>query len=428
MSSPRFGPDRAEAVMLVGASLAPFNFFVGYPIAGLYLRPLHIWGFGAALVLIALDKRRVIEAVNGAVLALWAMFAFVLLSTLFATPPQYKFRGMADVGLLALNILAFTVVRCYYANRPLQWFRFFATLTISSVVMSLGLIARALMVGRSGHVTGVDSYALGLGTVAGTYTATFAAGATAAIVFATSRRGLLLALLAFIIHGVAALLSLARGPWLAFGVAVITIIPLAAWRFRGRFTVVGTLIRGGSIAIALPALAGIALIFSPFIRNLVMKRFFQLVRLDAGTGSARLIMWREFLRDAERSPVFGHGAAAYRDISEALLVQGTVSENFVVEIFHAGGGVSVLFLLMGLFGVGLHCLMEPGADRHPAHTAACLTGCAAMVIGSTTNPAAWNGLFWVLLGLAASRPIIQPASVASAFATTKGALARSAAG
>ena len=428
MTSWRSGPDRAEAVILAGACVAPFNFFVGYQIAGLYLRPLHIWAFGAALVLIALDGRRVIDAINGAVLALWAMFAFVLLSTVFATPPQYKFRGMADVGLLALNIVAFTVVRCYYANRPANWFRLFTVLAGSSVIMSLGLIARALMVSKSGQVTGVDSYALGLGTVAGTYTATFAAGATAAMVFATSRRGFLLALSAFIVHGVAALLSLARGPWLAFGVAVITIIPLAAWRFRGRFSVVGTLIRGGSIAIALPSLAGIALIFSPFIRNLVMTRFFQLVKLDAGTGSARLIMWREFLRDAERSPVFGHGAAAYRDISEALLVQGTVSENFVVEIFHAGGAVSVLFLLIGLIGVGVHCLMEPGADRHPAHTAACLAGCAALVIASTTNPAAWNGLFWVLLGLAATRPVIQSVSGAAALPTTRGAIARSAAG
>jgi hypothetical protein len=258
-------------------------------------------------------------------------------------------------------------------------------------------------------VTGVDSYALGLGTVAGTYTATFAAAATAAMVFATKRRGFLLALGAFVVYGLAMLLSLARGPWLAFIVAVLTTIPLCAWRFRGRFTMLGTMIRGGSIAVALPTIAGVVLIVSPFVRKLVMQRFFQLVTLDAGTGSARLIMWRAFLRDGMRSPLFGHGAAAYRDISEHLGVQGTVSENFVVEIFHAGGAISVLLLLVALTGVLLYCLLQPGASRRPAHTAACLTGAAALIIGSTTNPAAWNGLFWLILGMVASRPLAQEA-------------------
>lgn len=391
--------------MLAGAVVAPFNFFLGFQISGLYLRPLHLWAFVAALAVVALYRDEILDAINGPVLALWGMFLFILLSTLLATPAEYKFRGIADVGLLALNVIAFTVIRCYYATRPEPWFRFFTALGVSSVCMSLGLIARGLMAASSGQVTGVDSYALGLGTVAGTYTTAFAAASTAAMVFATTRRQFLLALGAFAVHGVAALLSLARGPWLAFAAAILTTIPLAAWRFRGRFTMLGTLIRGGSIAVALPTLAGAVLIFSPFVRRLVTQRFFELVRLDAGTGSARLIMWRAFLRDAERSPLFGHGAAAYRDISEHLGVTGTVSENFVVEIFHAGGGVSVLLLLVALTGILMHCLLQPGAARKPAHTAACLAGAATLIVGSMTNPAAWNGLFWLLLGLVASRPL-----------------------
>jgi hypothetical protein len=111
-----------------------------------------------------------------------------------------------------------------------------------------------------------------------------------------------------------------------------------------------------------------------------------------------------FLRDAERSPVFGHGASAYREISESLGVHGTVSENFVVEIFHAGGGVSVLLLVAGLSGVLLYCLQKPGADRRPAATAACLAGAVALILGAMTNPAAWNGLFWVMMGAVAARP------------------------
>jgi hypothetical protein len=391
--------------MLAGAAIAPFNFFAGVSISGLYLRPLHLWAFGGALVLIALYRREIVASIDGPILAFSGMFVFILLSTVFATPPEYKFRGIADVGLLALNVVGFTVVRCYYGVRPERWLRFFKVLAASSVCMSLGLIARALIAAKSGMPTGVDSYALGLGTVAGTYTATFAAASAAAMVFAIDRRGFLLALGAFLVHGLAMLLSLARGPWLAFLVAVATMIPLAAWRFRGRFAMLGTLIRGGSIAVALPTLAGVVLVASPFVRKLVVQRVVQLVKLDAGTGSARLIMWKEFLRDGFRSPLFGHGAASYRDISEHLGVQGTVSENFVVEIFHAGGSIAVALLLVALVGILLRCVMSPGAARRPAQTAACVVGAVALLIGSMTNPAAWNGLFWLILGLVASRPV-----------------------
>ena len=224
-----------------------------------------------------------------------------------------------------------------------------------------------------------------------------------------SRRGFLLALGAFVIHGLAALLSLARGPWLAYAVAVLIIVPLAAWRFRGRFTVLGTALRGGSIAIALPTLGGIIFLVSPFVRKLLTHRFVELVQTDEGTGSVRLLMWKEFLRDGFRSPFFGHGAASYREISESLGVQGTVSENFVVEIFHAGGGVAVLLSYGGIGWRNDPLPARPGAASKPAHTAACVTGAAALVMASTTNPAAWNGLFWLILGLTATRPIEQEA-------------------
>ena len=77
----------------------------------------------------------------------------------------------------------------------------------------------------------------------------------------------------------------------------------------------------------------------------------------------------------------------------------------MVEIFHAGGGVSVLLLVIGLSGVLLYCLLKPGADRRPTATAACLAGGVALIFGAMTNPAAWNGLFWVMMGVVASRPV-----------------------
>jgi hypothetical protein len=401
-SRPRDDLDRPELIMLVGACVAPFNSYFQFHIGGL---PLLIWGFVAALVVIAVFRVEVVDAMDGPVLALWAMFLFVLLSTALATPAEYKPYGIADVVVLALNLAAFSAIRIYYLLRPAGWDRVFSALAISSVCMSLALVARALVAARSGQAMGEDSYILGLGTIVGTFTSAFAAAAALAAVFATSRRAYFLALGAFVVHGVAALLALARGPWLAFILALLVVIPIAAWRFRRQFTITGVLTRTISLFVALPAVAGTMFVTSPLVRALVTQRFFQIVKLDAGTGWSRVVMWKMFLRDAERSPVFGHGASAYREISESLGVHGTVSENFVVEIFHAGGGVSVLLLVLGLSGVILYCLLKPGPDRRPAETAACLAGGVALIFGAMTNPAAWNGLFWVMMGVVASRPV-----------------------
>ena len=395
--------DGAELAMLIGAGVAPFNSYFQFHIGGL---PLLIWGFVGALVVIAAYRWRALDGLDGPVLALWAMLPFVSLSTALATPAEYKPYGIADVVVLTLNLAAFSAIRCYYVLRPERWERFFTVLSVSSVCMSLALVARALIAAKSGQAMGEDSYILGLGTIVGTFTSAFAAAAFAAAIFATSRRMFFLGMTAFVVHGVAALLALARGPWLAFLLAAFTVVPIAAWRFRRQFSAVTILSRAISLLIALPAVAGTMFVTSPLVRSLVTQRFFTIVKLDAGTGWSRVVMWKMFLRDAERSPVFGHGASAYREISESLGVHGTVSENFVVEIFHAGGAVSVLLLVVGLSGVLLYCLLKPGAERRPAATAACLAGGVGLILGAMTNPAAWNGRFWVTMGVVASRPVV----------------------
>src|ERR1700686_4180061 len=60
----------------------------------------------------------------------------------------------------------------------------------------------------------------------------------------------------------------------------------------------------------------------------------------------------------------------------------------------------------------------PGAGRRPAQPAAWLGGAVALVIGSMTNPAAWNGLFWLILGLVASRPLGEESPVPTDLKTT----------
>jgi hypothetical protein len=397
-------PKGIEFVMLAGAWIAPLSFFIRSP--GAYLPPTLAWTLVAVVVLATADRQRLVAAINWPVLAFSTMFAFIALSTLFATPSEYLFRGSVDIIVLSINILAFTVVRGYYATRPDAWLRFIRHLAASSVLMALGLTLRAISIGNSEQFVGVDSFALGLGTVAGAYTATFAAAAAVLIVFATTRRQLIAGIVAFIIHGNAMVLCLARGPWLAFAAAVITVVPLLAWKFGRQFNWKTTTLRALGTLVALPIFFRIAIEYNDFIRRLLVQRVVEVVKVDAGTGFSRLIMWQAILHDAGRSPVFGRGASAYREVSERLGVHGTVSENFPVEIMHSGGAVGITFLLLALTGVAYHCFLKPGAQRNPAVTAACLAGAAAVVVASMTNPAAWNGLFWIILGLAASRPVI----------------------
>src|SRR5213075_625344 len=136
----------------------------------------------------------VVDAIDGPVLALWAMLPFLVLSTAFATPAEYKPYGIADVAVLTLNLAAFSAIRCYYILRPERWERFFTVLAVSSVCMSVALVTRALIAAGSGQAMGEDSYILGLGTIVGTYTSAFAAAAAVAAMFAKSRREFLLAL------------------------------------------------------------------------------------------------------------------------------------------------------------------------------------------------------------------------------------------
>ncbi|MEO7648093.1 MAG: hypothetical protein ABIV11_07655, partial [Gemmatimonadaceae bacterium] len=292
-----------EGVMLAGAWIAPFDFLFRPPGIGLHFKFLHLW-LGVALLLVAVsDRDRLLAAIDWPVLAFWTMFAFIVLSTLLATPGEYRPQGLIDIRFLFLNVLLFTVIRGYYAARPEAWDRFFLHLGASSVVMASLLIVRAIAVGNTGHAVGLDSFALGLGTVAGTYTAAFAAAGAGAIVFATTRVELFAGLTVFIVHGIAMVFALARGPWLAFAIGLVTMVPLAAWRFGRRFTVASTAARGIAILLSLPLFFRVAIAVNPFVRDMLVQRVVEVVDIESGTAYSRLVVWQAFLRDVGRSPV-----------------------------------------------------------------------------------------------------------------------------
>ena len=389
-------------LMCAGAAIAPLDFFIKLP--GEHFSAINVWLALALLVLVPVAWRQLPALLDWITLAFVTMLAFVALSTVVATPTAYKGVGLVSMRILFLNVLTFAVVRAYYAARPAGWNRFFLTLAASSVVVAAGLTYRAVAAGRAQYAVGLDSFALGLGTVAGTYTATFAAAAAGAIIFAATRRQHLVALMVFVVNGVTMVLALARGPWLAFALAVTLAVPVAAWRLGRQFSVSRTIARAIAVLLSLPVFFRTAMLASPFIAGLLVQRVVEVVNLESGTAFSRFVLWQAMLRDAARSPVFGRGAGSYRGISERLGPPGSVSENFIVEIVHAGGAVAVTFLLVGFIGVAAQCLLRPGASERPAYMAACLVGGTALVMGAMTNPAAWGGLFWVLLGIAATRP------------------------
>ena len=388
--------------MCAGAVIAPFDVFIKLP--GEHFAALNVWLGITVLLLAPVGWRRLVESIDWPTLAFVSMFAFVLLSTLVATPTAYKGQGLVSVRILFLNVLTFCVVRAYYTARPEGWPRFMKTMAASAVTLGVLLTYHAVTVGRAQFAIGLDSFALGLGTVAGTYTATFAAAGAGVIIFAKTRAQLLTGVAVFVANGNAMVLALARGPWLAFAWSILLMVPLIAWRFGRQFSVSQSVARASAVLVSLPLFFRGAMLVSPFIAGLLVQRVVQVVNLESGTAFSRFVLWDALVRDAGRSPIFGRGAGSYREIAERIGPPASVGENFVIEMLHAGGGVSVTFLVLGLVGVAVHCLFRPGADVRPAHTAACLTGGAALVMGSMTNPAAWGGLFWVLIGVAATRP------------------------
>ena len=59
-----------------------------------------------------------------------------------------------------------------------------------------------------------------------------------------------------------------------------------------------------------------ATFLSPAVTKMVTSRLLHVAAFRTGTGRARLDLFGALLDDALRSPLFGHGAASYRSISE----------------------------------------------------------------------------------------------------------------
>lgn len=389
--------------LLTAAAIAPFDYAIALPVGGgLSLRLLHVWTLVFGITCVVAYRRTLARGMGTLPLLFWSLVLTIAVSTALATPSEYLFRGVADVGLLMLNIGAFTLVYIGLADRPAEWRRFMTVLVISSVLASISFCARALLAARSGLPTVEGAYMLGLGTVTGTYTTAFAAAAAIYLVFATGASRVSRTVGALIVHGGASLLSLARGPWIGFALGCGVAVPWGLWRLRAHVHAGRATLRLLTLPIALGTIGVILFVTRSEAGTLVARRLVQVSVLTSGTASWRLQMWQAMLDESTHSPLFGHGASAYRHISETLGNPGSVSENFPVEMLHAGGLMALFFFGAGIL-LALQRTLAPQATAHDVRMrAACMGGTITLLVGASTNPAAWLGLFWVLLAFVAT--------------------------
>jgi hypothetical protein len=405
-------PARRETLrraLFLGAVLTPINIWTGVNVGQFALRPLQLWTLCYIPLALATDRNEIVRAFDATSLVFVCLFAALGMSTVIATPPTYQLRAAADLTLLALNIGAFIAVHGALSRRPellrdfLRWFAIGAT--ANAVVLGV----RALSLSRQKLLQSTDSNVFGLGTVIGTYESALTAAAVVALIFAPTRRSARAAAVLLVANGALAVLALARGPWLAAAGAVAITVPLAAWQLRHLLRP-RELLRRLALPIGVLATTVIALAATDLARLLVIvNRVLALSEAakpisTGGTAAARLFMWSALIDDSWRSPLFGHGAASYREIAEFVMITNQISENFLIEIAHAGGALSLTLLVIGVglcVSSGLRNDAKPQLESVMLRMAV-IAGALTVFLGSLTNPSAWNSMFWVVMACAAS--------------------------
>ncbi|HUK22889.1 MAG TPA: hypothetical protein VLV45_15220 [Gemmatimonadales bacterium] len=407
-------------VFLAGAALVPFNYFIGIAVGDITIHLLEFWVVVLLAMTVLLQPRLLLETTDTPTLLLWTTFAFVLMSTVLATPAEFRIRGLLDNALLAINLLGFTLTYAYLRNDPPLWLRFARVTFGSSLIASVYLAARALSVAQSGVFLLPDSFVLGIGTVGGTYTAAFAALSMVGFTFGTTRLMRWIMVLGIIVHGMAASFALARGPWLALGIAFVACVILGLWVRPRLERPIVALARAGFATLLLLTVA-----FSTALENQVFARYFaprvaEIGNLGSGSGHTRLTLFLALLDDVRNSPLFGHGAAAYRSIATLLGTEASISENFLLEILHAGGAAAAVPLGFAWLIVLLRAVRSTRLPGQRGITLACLACALALMLASLSNPAAWNASFWLLVAATAALRFTFPVTTAHRVALEPG--------
>jgi hypothetical protein len=212
-------------------------------------------------------------------------------------------------------------------------------------------------------------------------------------------RGRLWLCAALIFIGV--MLTFARGAWVGLGVGLIGMLIITrvaapmksdqrARVFRSLSVISVTVV--GSYLVLVNLL--------PYLKDVLFERILTLSVWEQGTMYERFVFWMRFIEDGIRNPILGHGADAYK----TLIPPPHVSENFVIESFHAAGIAGPL--IFGWFHWKLlkRAILMIRADQqfHLRWMVPFLAAYSGYFVAVQTNPNIWGAFFWMFLAFMVS--------------------------
>ncbi len=402
-----FRPKLIPYLLIIAVHI---SLFVSVTIGPLNLRPnmllaLVAAGFLVCRLILGAEPFRPLPCI-GLFLATNAAY---LLSTLVHTGSGFYSRGVADCGLLFVNILQYSLIVWFLAHDRRafdQAVRLFLVLTalygganvLVFILGELGIGPFPQMLESVPGETGWFLRVKGFSTTEGTYMG-FGVVTLLALVILNWRRLPFSRMQTFVMLGssfVALIFTFSRGPWLEVGVTVVLMLTTLVFRLPRRRAAKMVM----NVAMALLLLAGVgSRLASGSIADMVFSRFEAFSATDTGTMGYRMLVWGNMLEDWTKSPWLGHGA---HDYAKFLYDPKMVSENFPLELLHSAGliGFGLFFLAISYVGLrGLRLFASPRGMELMPWGFPLLAGFVAICIGSLSNPGMWGGYFWVVLAL-----------------------------
>ena len=403
-----WSPDLIVYALVAGACLTLFNIKIA--IAGAHVRPNMVFAALAgaawiARIALGIDRPRRVPYL----LPLALVDVVYAASTLLHTPHEWVTRGLMDCFLYALNVLQYAMVVWFLERDRGLAVRaaksLLAGTAFYSGATSLLFLAARLNLGWAdsltsripgSNVTRIDM----LWTTQGSYLAFAVIVPLCLLVFfprgmgGVSRRFVLSVLL---INLAGLVLTFARGPWLAVLATLPLLFVFAAVRYpirRGMRRIALATVLASMAAL----LASILLIaFVPKVSAMVAARGENIVNLS-GTAMGRIQLWDSMWDGFKKAPVFGRGARTWERYT---IIPRQATENFAIELLYSSGLAGAGTLLSAVVAISLGALRRiwtwPRASLDP-WTFALFWGFVAMFGASMTNPAAWGGYFWIVMG------------------------------
>jgi hypothetical protein len=206
-------------------------------------------------------------------------------------------------------------------------------------------------------------------------------------------------------------LSFARGAWVGLGVGFVGMLIMIRAAAPGRLEQRPRIFRSLLvITVSIVALYLALVKVFPYLKDVLIERFFTLGVWGEGTMYERFVFWMRYIQDGIRSPFLGHGADAYK----TLIPPPHVSENFIIESFHATGVAGPL--IFGWFHWKLLKravrTIRGGRQFELRWIVPFLSAYSGYFVAVQTNPNIWGAFFWMFLAFMVALLYQEPSRVA----------------